>query len=104
MWSVITGVFRRREREQITDAIARIRRIKTLLSAVEDPTSETRFALVRIRQLASFFVLGRRFLDAFVARNPVHSLLGAIVSRSAKFRPTPPLPLGPKDPDASIGH
>lgn len=104
MWSVITGVFRRREREQVNNAIERITRIKTLLNAVDRPDPATRFALARVRQLADFFVLGRRFLDAFVARGPLHDLLGAIATRAAKFRPAPGAPLGAKGHDTPVGH
>lgn len=86
LWKVITGVFRRREREQIDDAIARLETILAALRSVEHPSPADVFVRTRIRQLAAFFRLGRRFLDAFVAQNPLHGLITTIAQHAAKFR------------------
>jgi DNA-binding transcriptional regulator GbsR (MarR family) len=87
MWKVITGVFRRRERDQVVTAIDRTRRVLDRLGAVDAPSDALTFARQRVEQLSEFFELGRRFLDAFVARNPVAGLLSTIAQRAAKFRP-----------------
>jgi DNA-binding transcriptional regulator GbsR (MarR family) len=87
MWKVITGVFRRRERDQVVTAIDRTRRVLDRLGAVDAPSDALAFARQRVEQLSEFFELGRRFLDAFVARNPVAGLLSTIAQRAAKFRP-----------------
>jgi len=99
MWKVITGVFRRRERDQVDNAITRVGRIVEALGAVEKPSEASSFALLRVRQLSEFFVLGRRFLDAFVDRGPVRDLLTNIATRAARFGARTPL-----ENDASIGN
>lgn len=86
MWKVITGVFARREREQVDRAIEQMQRVNGALSSMSNPPPSVRFALERTRQLAEFFALGRRFLDAFVAGAPLHGLLATIAQRAAKFR------------------
>lgn len=101
MWKVITGVFRRRERDQINTAISRMSRIAEALEGAKQPDTATRFALKRVRELSEFFALGRRFLDAFVIGNPVRELLAVIATRAAKFSP---LNLETAQHDASIGH
>lgn len=98
LWKVITGVFRRREREQIEDALRRLGRILAALRDIEDPSPADRFVLTRVRQLEAFFRLGRRFLDAFVAQNPLHGLLSTIVQHAAKFRALS------SEHDAPLGH
>jgi DNA-binding transcriptional regulator GbsR (MarR family) len=87
MWKVITGVFRRRERDQVDTAIARVDRIAEVLSAVESPPPAVGFALARVRQLSEFFGLGRRLFDALVTRGPVRDLLSNLAARAAKFTP-----------------
>jgi DNA-binding transcriptional regulator GbsR (MarR family) len=105
MWKVITGVFRRRERDQVDNAIERVGHIVAALSSVEQPTQASSFALLRVRQLSEFFVLGRRFLDAFVDRGPVRDLLTNIATRAARFGARPPRePHEPHDNDAPIGN
>ena len=101
MWKVITGVFRRRERDQVNAAIDRLDRIVAMLSAVERPSRDAAFALERARQLAEFFQLGRRFLDAFVAQSPVRDLLANLASRASKFAPRS---LSTTEHDAPLGH
>ena len=101
MWKVITGVFRRRERDQVNAAIERVDAIAQQLQAVSDPDPATAFALGRVRQLAEFFQLGRRFLDAFVTRSPVRDLLAVIATRAAKFSP---LAFTTTQHDAPLGH
>ncbi len=88
MWKVITGVFRRRERDQVDAAIAGIGRVAELLDAAPDPDDAIRFAQARVQQLADFFHLGRRFLEAFVSQSPLHGLLTTIAQKAASFRPT----------------
>lgn len=100
MWKVITGVFRRREREQVDNAIERIERVVQMLSAIETPPKAVAFALGRAQQLQDFFGLGRRFLEAFVRGNPLHGLLSTIAQRAARFRPL----LTSSEHDATIGH
>jgi len=99
MWKVITGVFRRRERDQIDSAIGRVDRITTVLSSVRAPSPATAFALTRVRQLSEFFVLGRRFLDAFVDRGPVRDLLTNIAARASRFGARAPM-----ESDAPLGN
>lgn len=85
LWQIITGVMRRRERAQVDDAIERVQRILDLLSEGSETSPELAFARGRIRQLADFFELGRRFLDAFVARHRLSGLLSTIAQRAARF-------------------
>lgn len=86
MWKVITGVFRRREREQVENAIERISTVVGQLEALSDPGPSVRFVIDRVHQLREFFLLGRRFLDAFVAGSPLHGLLSTIAQRASSFR------------------
>lgn len=99
MWKVITGVFRRRERDQVDNAIARVERILEALGGVTRHSQASSFALLRVQQLSEFFVLGRRFLDAFVDRGPVRDLLTNLATRAARFGARTPL-----ENDASIDH
>lgn len=99
LWKVITGVMRKREREHVLAAIERIGRAIAAVRAAE-PTPALRFALARLEHLQSFFELGRSFLDAFVARSPVHGLLNTIVRRSKKKFPSSPKG---RDPHVRIG-
>lgn len=99
MWKVITGVFRRRERDQVNSAIDRMQRVLDRLKDAREHSSEA-FARTRVEQLLEFFQLGRRFLDAFVSRSPIHQLLSTIATRAAKFKPLLPL----SERDAPIGH
>ena len=85
LWKMITGVMRRRERAQVDDAIERVAKIVASLEAVEDPSPAIAFARARMVQLHDFFELGRRFLDAFVAKNRLSGLLSTIAQRAAKF-------------------
>jgi hypothetical protein len=50
------------------------------------PGSALRFARARVEHVLDFFKLGRRFLDAFVARTPLHGLLSTIAQRAARIR------------------
>lgn len=94
-WKMITGVMRRRERAQIDDAIDRVARVVETLTQAgrerdrEDKPSDASpavaFALARTESLLEFFELGRRFLDAFVARHPVQGLLSSIAHKAARF-------------------
>ncbi len=85
LWKLITGVFNRRERAQIDDAIERLTAILAALDAVRGPSAELHFARARLSRLLDFFELGRRFLDAFVARHRVSGLLTSIAQRAARF-------------------
>lgn len=85
LWAMITGVLRRRERSQVQDAIDRVSRVLTQLETVAVPTPDIEFAKARIVALREFFALGRRFLDAFVARHPVQGLLSTLAQRAANF-------------------
>ncbi len=108
MWKVITGVFQRRERDQVDTAIARVETIASALAALEQPSRASSFALTRVRQLSEFFSLGRRFLDAFVSRGPVRALLTNIATRAATFgsraATTSATPSSTLEPDAPLGH
>jgi hypothetical protein len=55
------------------------------LDAVRGPSAELHFARARLSRLLDFFELGRRFLDAFVARHRVSGLLTSIAQRAARF-------------------
>ncbi len=85
LWKMITGVMRRRERAQVDDAIERVAKIVAALEAIDDPPPAIEFALARMIQLHDFFELGRRFLDAFVAKSRISGLLSTIAQRAAKF-------------------
>lgn len=88
-WKMITGVMRRRERAQIDDAIDRVGRVVDRLAALaRDPDGNDgaiAFAHARLESLLEFFELGRRFLDAFVARHPVQGLISSIAHKAARF-------------------
>jgi len=84
-WKMITGVMRRRERAQIDDAIDRVKRVVEMLASAGDPSPTIAFARARVESLLEFFELGRRFLDAFVARHPVQGLLSSIAHKAARF-------------------
>lgn len=96
MWKVITGVFRRREKEQVLEAIDRADRLLALLDRVEGGGEPIAFVRRRVEQLRDFFSLGRDFLDAFVTGRPISSLLTTIAKRAAKFALSP-------EQDASFG-
>ena len=85
MWKLITDVMRRRERAQVNDAISRVTQVVELLAGAPLGSPRIRFALDRVEQLLGFFKLGRSFLDAFVARRPVHGLITRIARRTARF-------------------
>jgi DNA-binding transcriptional regulator GbsR (MarR family) len=88
-WKMITGVMRRRERAQIDDAIDRVARVVDRLAALARDRDGTdvpiAFAHARLESLLEFFELGRRFLDAFVARHPVQGLISSIAHKAARF-------------------
>jgi hypothetical protein len=85
MWSLITNVFRRRERAQVNDAIQRVTGVIELLAGAPLGSPRIRFALGRVETLQGFFKLGRSFLDAFVARRPVHGLITRIAQGTTRF-------------------
>jgi len=89
LWKLITNVFRRRERAEIVDAIDRLSGLVEALAQVPEPSPRLRFALARAESLQDFFKLGRRLMDAFVARGSgasrVHSLISALAQRSTLF-------------------
>jgi len=84
-WKMITGVMRRRERAQIDDAIDRVAQVVDTLARLGDASPAVAFARARLESLLEFFELGRRFLDAFVARHPVQGLLSSIAHKAARF-------------------
>lgn len=100
LWKAITGVMRRRERAMVNAAIARMTRVVELLGDLEASTPRVAFALGRTERLLEFFKLGRNFLDAFVARSPVHGLIGSIARRAARF----PAMLSRREHDVRVGH
>jgi len=100
LWKVITGVLRRREREQVESAIDRIARVRHVLDAIADPSPAERFAQHRAEQLEEFFALGQRFLEAFVQRSPLRGLINTIAQRAAKFRTR----LTSSEHDVPYGH
>lgn len=85
MWKLITNVFRRRERAQVNDAIHRVAQAIELLAGAPLGSPRIRFALGRVETLQGFFKLGRSFLDAFVARRPVHGLITRIAAGTTRF-------------------
>ncbi len=85
MWKLITDVLRRRERAQVNDAIQRVSQAIDLLAGASLGSSNVRFALGRVETLLGFFKLGRSFLDAFVARRPVHGLITRIARGTTLF-------------------
>lgn len=85
LWQIITGVMRRRERAQVDDAIDRVRRILELLNEAPAGSPAIAFARGRMVQLHDFFELGRRFLDAFVARHRLSGLLSSIAQQASRF-------------------
>ncbi len=84
-WQIITGVMRRRERAQVDDAIARVQRILDLLAEAPPGSPAIAFARGRMGQLHDFFQLGRRFLDAFVARHRLSGLISSIAQQATRF-------------------
>ena len=70
---------------QIDDAIDRVARVVETLTALGDASPAIAFARARVESLLEFFELGRRFLDAFVARHPVQGLLSSIAHKAARF-------------------
>jgi len=85
MWKLITDVMRRRERAQVNDAIQRVAQAIELLAGAPLGSPSIQFALGRVEQLQGFFKLGRNFLDAFVARRPVHGLITRIARGTTRF-------------------
>jgi DNA-binding transcriptional regulator GbsR (MarR family) len=85
-WKLVTGVMRRREREQVDDAIERVELVSRSLAKAAKTDPRLRFARARVDHVLDFFKLGRRFLDAFVARTPLHGLLSTIAQRAARIR------------------
>ena len=89
LWKLITGVFRRRERAEVVEAIARMRRVVDDLAHIADPSPRLRFALARAESLLDFFKIGKRFLDAFVAHrfgaSQIQQLMSALARRSTLF-------------------
>jgi DNA-binding MarR family transcriptional regulator len=86
LWSVITGVLRRREREHVELAIGRISAVvESLREAARSGSPRLIFVLGRTERLLEFFKLGHKFLEAFVVRNPLHGLLETMARRAAKF-------------------
>ncbi|MEM6995250.1 MAG: MarR family transcriptional regulator [Myxococcota bacterium] len=89
LWKLITGVFRRRERAEVVDAITRMGAVVEALAQVPDASPRLRFARARAESLHEFFRLGKRFLDAFVARgsgaSKIHQLISALAQRSSLF-------------------
>lgn len=100
LWKAITGVMRRRERAMVNGAIARMSAVVEDLRDADESAPRLRFALARTERLLEFFRLGRSFLDAFVARSPVHGLLGSIARRAARF----PAMLSRRESDVRVGH
>ncbi|MBL4683516.1 MAG: hypothetical protein JKY37_02915 [Nannocystaceae bacterium] len=96
LWKLITGVFRRRERAEVVEAITRMSQVVADLGQVANASPRLRFALARAESLHEFFRLGKHFLDAFVARSSgaskIHQLINALARRSslipALLRPT----------------
>lgn len=99
MWKLITDVMRRRERAEVNEAISRVSQIIELLAGAPLGSLRIRFALDRVEHLLAFFKLGRSFLDAFVARRPVHGLITRIARGTARF----PAILKNWDPNVRIG-
>ncbi|MCA9708555.1 MAG: hypothetical protein KDK70_22085 [Myxococcales bacterium] len=85
MWKLITDVMRRSERAQVNDAIRRVGQAIELLAGAPLGSPSVRFALERVERLQGFFKLGRNFLDAFVARRPVHGLITRIARGTTRF-------------------
>jgi len=90
-WKLITTVMRRREREEIEDAIERVREIADLLGQSPDHPN-TEFARKRVAHLLGFFEMGRNLLDAVVRLSPVHKILESIARTASKLRPNRPKP------------
>lgn len=85
LWKVITGVLRRREREQIDHAITRVGAALDDLQTAPGDDLDVQFARARLSHLLQFFRLGRSFLEAFVGRKAVHNLIDTIARRAATF-------------------
>ncbi len=85
MWRLITDVLRRRERAEVNDGIRRVSQAIELLAGAPLGSSSIRFALGRVETLLGFFKLGRNFLDALVARRPVHGLITSIARGTTLF-------------------
>jgi hypothetical protein len=98
LWSLVTGVMRRREREIARTAVAQLTAVLDLVDAVPQ-TPDLVFVRRRVVYLLDLFRLGSSFLEAFVTRNPVRSLLHTIARHAKNF----PHSLAKRGHDVRIG-
>ncbi|MCA9719400.1 MAG: hypothetical protein H6713_26420 [Myxococcales bacterium] len=99
LWKLITAVFRRREREKVDDAIARVRHALDLLARAPAGDPRVAFARERLSYLLDFFTLGRALLNAVVGQSAVRGILTSLARHAAKLKRIPLL-----DPHKVLRH
>lgn len=83
-WKLITTVIRRREREEVEDAIDRVQRVHDFLKQAPD-TPEIKFARKRITHLMRFFDTGMNLLEAVISLAPINPILQAIARGASRY-------------------
>lgn len=83
-WKLITTVIRRREREEVEDAIDRARAVQARLKEASD-SREIRFARKRIAHLLRFFETGMSLLEAVLSMAPINPILQAIARGASRY-------------------
>jgi len=83
-WKLITTVIRRREREEVEDAIDQARGVMEALNRGPD-TQELRFAKTRLAHLLRFFETGMSLLEAVISLAPINPILQAIARGAARY-------------------
>ncbi len=97
LFQLVIQVMRRRERQKVEDAIARVQALVERLDAAtgaprspgDDDPDQLRFARERARHLLGFFELGRGLLEALVGRSAVRRILDTMARRCNQLRPIP---------------
>lgn len=84
-WKLITTVIRRREREEVEDAIEQARAVMEALNAGPS-TDEISFAKKRLAHLLQFFETGMSLLEAVIALAPINPILQAIARGAARYK------------------
>ncbi len=84
-WKLITTVIRRREREEVEDAIEQAHAVMEALKRGPD-TQEIRFAKARLAHLLRFFETGMNLLEAVISLAPINPILQAIARGAARYK------------------
>ncbi len=84
-WKLITTVIRRREREEVEDAIEQAHAVMEELKRGPD-TQDIRFAKARLAHLLRFFETGMNLLEAVISLAPINPILQAIARGAARYK------------------